>query len=250
MQSMTVIEAPPAQVETPPCPDCGGLGFLRREVAPGHPDFGQPVKCTHPAHQAKRMAQLARISGLLPLELSFRLSDISVEDGNQEMVKAAREMVKGGQGWLYIHGGPGNAKSIALMAMVNEVNLSGRGPAMYIKLSALIEYMRDSFRQQATLDSNPFADQGYIARFRRILSIPFLAIDEMDKARVTPFAQEFRFDFLDERYRQGVAGQTATVFAGNLDPASLPVELYDRISDGRFSIVENSAASARPGMGK
>jgi len=75
-----------------------------------------------------------------------------------------------------------------------------------------------------------------------------LAIDEMDKARTTEFSAEFRFQFLDECYRQAIRGETMIVFAGNMPPDELPLPLFDRIRDGRFRIVENVAGSARPGM--
>lgn len=180
--------------------------------------------------------------------MARRLSDIKPIQGNQEMLKAANDFINTPAGWLYFWGGPGNAKSEALIAIVNELNASGRGPAVYTTFTRLIDWMRDSFRERKAQEKDADTDLGYIQRFNRILKIKCLAIDEMDKARSTEFADEFRFHFLDERYRQAVHGQTCTIFASNSNPNTLPEPLYDRVRDGRFVIVENKAGSARPNM--
>lgn len=169
--------------------------------------------------------------------------------GNEAMLQAANEMLTNPYGWLWIHGGPGNAKSEVLIALVNELNLSGRGPAVYTKFTTLIDYMRDAFNERKQQDKHgPDVDLGYIARFERLKGIKVLAIDEMDKVRDTPFMLDFRFDFLDERYRQGVNGQTVTLFTSNVNPAQLPDPIWDRVRDGRFKIIHNQAGSARPNM--
>ena len=120
---------------------------------------------------------------------------------------------------------------------------------MYCKFSALLNWMRESFREQAARDKDPDRNLGYIDRFERLKAIKFLAIDEVDKIRETGFADEFRFDFLDERYQQAIRGETVTVFASNSDPSTFPEPIYDRLRDGRFQIVENHTPSARPAMG-
>ena len=164
------------------------------------------------------------------------------------MITAAKKKIETPGGWLYIWGPPGNAKSEALIAIVNEANERGNGPAMYVKFSQIIQHMRDAFLERDRQVKQPGASMGYVDRFNELLAIPVLCIDEMDKARQTEFADEFRFDFLDERYRQGIHGKTTTVFASNTDPAELPMPIYDRIRDGRFLIVYNPAPSARPAM--
>jgi hypothetical protein len=70
-----------------------------------------------------------------------------------------------------------------------------------------------------------------------------LAIDEIDQARMTEFAEEFRFDFFDERYRQAVNGVTVTLFASQTDTDQLPDPLRSRFS--QFPVVHNAAGDAR-----
>lgn len=237
------VAPPPAD-----CPDCGVVGYFRNDVAPGEKGFGKLIPCPNPAHQRDRLERLAKVSNMLPQELDRSLDDIIQSENNQAMLEAARAMIADPYGWLYIWGGPGNAKSETLIAVVNELNRIGKGPAVYTKFASLIEFMRDAFSERKKKDNDPDTDMGYIARFERLKAVKVLAIDEMDKARETPFMNDFRFDFLDERYRAGIAGQTITLFASNENPATLPDAVWDRVRDGRFKVVENTAPSARPKM--
>lgn len=224
------------------------MGYFRVDVEPGHTLFGKLIPCDNPVHHPARLASLAKVSGLSAPDLERRLADIRRSNGNEAMLDAAQAMLDNPYGWLWIYGGPGNAKSEVLIAIVNEMNLSARGPAVYTKFSTVIDYMRDSFNEKSQRDKNPDISLGYIARFDRLKAVKLLAIDEMDKARDTPFMMDFRFDFLDERYRQGINGDTFTLFASNSNPASLPDAIWDRVRDGRFKVVHNQAGSARPGM--
>lgn len=111
---------------------------------------------------------------------------------------------------------------------------------MYVTFTGLVNWIREAFGKNA--------DETYIQKMDKVLNTRVLAIDEMDKAKSTEWLEEFRFHFLDERYRQGINGDTVTVFASNTNPNELPMALYDRARDGRFMIVENTAPSARPAM--
>lgn len=158
------------------------------------------------------------------------------------MIEAAKRVINDPKGWLYIYGGPGNAKSEILIAIVNEINAADKGPAMYVKFAQLVNWMRDAFGPDS------WQHLGYIDRFERIKAIKVLAIDEVDKIRMTEFSTEFQFDFLDERYRQAIHGETVTIFAGQTSPLELPDPLSSRIQDGRFEVVYNEAGDARPDM--
>lgn len=216
------------------------MGFFKRDLPPGDRLFGKLIPCDNPFHTAERLDREARLSNLHAGDLASRLKDIDPYPGNGAMLAAARQMITRPSGWLYIWGGPGNAKSEVLIAIVNEVNEAGRGPAMYVTYNHLVDWVREG--------NKPDATESYIQRFDKLKALRLLAVDEMDKARETEFSQEFRFAFLDERYRQGILGTSAMVFASQSNPALLPLPLYDRVRDGRFTIVENTAPSARPNM--
>ncbi len=170
------------------------------------------------------------------------------------MLAECKVMLTDPFGWLYIWGGSGNAKSIALRAMCNHLSLKGYTPTVYIKFSRLAQLMRDAYSERTSrqqqfqkgVSPDAITNLGYLDRFERLLQIKVLAIEEFDKARVTDFANEFRFDFLDDRYEQALQGETITLFAANSNPLELPQPLRSRIEDGRFRVVENTAGDARP----
>ncbi len=233
------------------------MGFIGYDVAPEHPMFGKVKPCENSKyHGGERLQRAAALSGLMPGDLERRLSDIKPMPGNGPLLQAARAMAKNPYGWLYIHGGPGNAKSEIMIAIVNELNATGRGPALYIKFNRLIEWMRDAFTEKANRDRQlsqgkgfyDLENLGYLDRFEKIKAIRCLALDEIDKARMTEFSEEFRFDFFDERYRQAMYGETVTIFASQTPPEVMPAPLVSRFRDGRFVVAENKAADARPGM--
>lgn len=231
----------PTDTENPPvCHDCGGMGFFRADVPVNHPQFGKLILCDNPVHTSERLDRLAHASNLHAGDLARRLGDIILKPGNAKMLEAARMMIANPHGWLWIHGGPGNAKSEVLISIVNEVNEAGKGLAMYCTFTNLVNWIREAFTDEA--------NESYNQRFQRLLGIKLLAVDEMDKAKDTEWLNEFRFNFLDERYRQAILGESAMVFASNTPPNLLPMALYDRVRDGRFAIVENTTPSARPNM--
>lgn len=223
------------------CPNCGGMGFLRLALPLSDPQFGTIVTCEHPIHAPVRLSRLRRISQLGARDIKKRLTDLNVTDENKEMITAAQKLICDPWGWLYIWGGPGNAKTEVLMAIVNEVNLSGSGPAVYTTLGQILEWMRQAYQDDSQ-------ESDYLSRFDHLKQIRLLAIDEMEKPRETEWVDDFRFHFLDDRYRSALNGETTTVFAGNTDPTTFKSEIYDRIRDGRFNIVHNPAPSARPNM--
>ena len=175
-----------------------------------------------------------------PADVKRKLSDIAVSDKNRPMILAAKRLIEQDYGWLYIYGGPGNAKSEVLKAIVNAFNTAGRGPAMYTSLGAILDYMR------LTMSSNNNLE--YYNELERLKNIKILAIDEMDKPQETGWMEDFRFHFMDARYISAVNRQTVTVFAGQTNPQSFGDVLYDRIRDGRFEVVHNQAPSARAQM--
>lgn len=223
------------------CPECHTeqeAGFYRQDLPPTDPSFGKLVKCNHPFHNGPCQQRLAKISQLGPVDLNRRLDDIKPNDGNKAMLEAARYALDEGWGWFYFWGGPGNAKSEVLKAIVNECNEAGNGPATYTSLGRIIAYVKAAFHKDATSDA--------MERFDQVVNTRVLAIDEMDKVRDTEWLNEFRFQFLDHRYNSAHNKHTLTIFAGNPNPADIYDNvLYDRFSDGRWRIVENTADSAR-----
>lgn len=245
-----------AKKSPPPseCPNCGGVGYVGYDVPVGHPRFGKVDRCSNPIHHDARLEdKLSSLSDLRPDDLNTRLADIANVAGNEEMLVACRRMLEKPRGWLYIWGGPGNAKTIALRAMCNELAARGFYPIVYIKFSRLVEIVRQAraaeFAKGEYLKKHGDLedwDNSYESAKNRLLKIKVLAIEEFDKGKVTEFVEAFRFDFLDERYEQGVRGETITMFASQYHPSEFTeVPLVSRFMSGKFIIAENRAGDAR-----
>lgn len=219
----------------------------------GHELFGKITRCPNESHQTKQINRLSGLTQMRPEDTQLRLKDIANTPGNEAMLSACQKMLKSPRGWLYIYGDSGNAKSIALRAMCNHLALMGFVPVVYIKFARLVEIMRRAQSAQyaknayyAQAGSLELWDNSYIDTFDRLLKIKTLAIEEFDKARITGFVEEFRFDFLDERYEQGIREETITMFVSQLAPDDWPAPIASRFNSGKFLIAENTAGDARP----
>lgn len=171
--------------------------------------------------------------------MGLRLNDFKpTDDLAGEVLTAAQAFLADPAPLFYLWGGSGNGKTLLLKALVNEFNQLGRA-AVYTKFTRLLWWMRQVFGDDGDRES-------YVDRYERIKCVPVLAIDELDKANLTAFAQEFQFDFLDERYESGLRGDGCTVFASNTPPGELPGYLRSRVTDGRCLVVENRGEDLRP----
>lgn len=209
------------------------------EAEPGDRDFGKLVvcECKRAEREARRMERLVGQSGLLASEAAVTLDQVVGRGRDtRKMVELARRFVAKPWGFLTLWGGYGNGKTLVLQAIVNEMRDAGV-PSAYVRLADILAYLRDGFRD--------WTEQH---RYELLRDIEVLAIDEMDGARMTGYAWEFRSKFLDDRYRRAVEGTAHTIFAMNVDPETLPGDIWDRLRDGRFRVFENRDASLRPSM--
>lgn len=227
------------------CPACRGELYVGRRNDSVYPGYVKMVVCPDPkgVHGLEGAKRLAQIAGLLPQELELRLSDVlprSDGSGTAAMVALAKQFVEKPFGFLTLWGGYGNGKTLTLQAIVNELRVEHSIVGAYVRFYDLLEWIRAGFARDAVHDAR--------TRYERIKALPLVAVDEMDGARMTEWADEFRRAWLDDRYRMAVAGEAHTVFAMNADPRTLPGDVWDRLRDGRFAVHHNPDPSARPGM--
>ncbi len=225
------------------CQACNGVGWLRNDAQPGETGFGElaPCICIYDVIAAKRLARLVRISGMQEQELTLTLDNVSERDAIADAMTEARRIVDDPYGFLTLWGGVGNGKTLILQAVVNELRQRVGMEGAYVRFKDLLDYIRAGFDDR---DGEGSERQ----RYQFLRSVPVLAIDEVDKARMTAYAFEFRSAFLDDRYRLAKAGQAVTLFALNADPREMPPDIYDRLRDGRFVICRIEASSMRPAM--
>lgn len=229
----------------PGCPHCGGIGYVRGDYAPGHPDFGKAQACT--CLNRKTATRVQTLNRMRPAEQSIRLADIDLavgENGTRRMVAAARAFLADPTGMLTICGSPGNAKSMALMAVVNE--LIERGvPALYITMFDLVGYVRQAFYRDAHGNLLVGSEDAY-SRLKWFAGVQVLAVDEFDKVKLTDWVLEQMTDLVDERYRS--AETRGTLIAMNAGVQQLPEWIASRLLDGRNRLVVNQDADLRPDL--
>lgn len=229
------------------CELCAGFGFVRLDVPLTDPRFGKLMRC--PCKAREDAERLQKLSGLTETERALKLSDIMTKGRPQTkaMVAACARFLDRPYGMLVIHGTSGNAKTVALQACVNA--LLGVGvEAVYITAFDLISYIRAAFvfdKSTGIHEAKMDSDYDRIVRFG---TVPFLALDELDKIKMTDWVEQEVTDLIDRRYRLGCDGKAGTMIAMNGDPRDLPTWIYSRLSQGE--IIRNDDSDLRPHLKK
>lgn len=225
----------------PACSDCNGTGWYRLDVEFGHPQFGKTFRC---GCQARADAErLNRLSGLTENERGIYLDDI-VTDGlesTKRMVSVCVNFVANPRGIVTIWGGPGNGKTMALQSVVNAM-LDKNIEAVYVTAFDLISYIRSAFTQHKNMLS--VNDDNAYRRLQRYEHVRVLAIDELDKVKVTDWVLEQLTDLIDRRYRMAESDMGGTLIAMNESPDVLAPWIASRLK--RYTIVHNGDEDMRP----
>lgn len=203
-------------------------------------DYAAPCPdCSH-----RRMSErLQTFSGLTSQERRASLDHITCEPGTDtaRMVDAARAFIAEPVGMLMIYGSCGNAKTVALQAVVNAL-LARNVPAIYLPFYDVLSYVKEAFKPNA-IDS-AWDRLGKLQRTR------VLCIDEIDKVKQTEWVAELQTELFDLRYRRGLAGECGTVLAMNGDIEDLEPHLRSRVKDGRNVVIYNGDRDMRPLMSR
>lgn len=198
-----------------------------------HAMFGKLFPC-----KECNAGAIAGATGLNPIERDIRFVDIETDGrpGAGRMVTAARAFVDGGcRGFLTVHGGFGNGKSTLLKAIVNEAVTKGMS-ARYITMTEVMAYAREAFQSQKAGDT----DYG---RITYLAKVQVLAIDEVDKARMSEYAYEVQSHLFDFRYRN--AHEVGTVLAWNGEFAQIDLpSVLSRLS--QYQVIKNDDPDMRP----
>jgi DNA replication protein DnaC len=213
------------------CPVCCDAGYLRQSVPVEHPDFGRPILCDcRRQRQNRARQQQSQLEGWLR-QATF--ANYKVTDFNRAAFEAARKFAQNPRGWLTLSGNFGPGKTHLLAAVVNDCRQRDL-LAAYYTLPDLLDKLRPSFGQN-----------DYSSFFEYLRTIRVLALDEIDKARLTEWAQEKIYQLFDARYRR--LDELGTLLALNQEPAdSLPGYLFSRMFDERNQVIQLTGPDARP----
>jgi DNA replication protein DnaC len=213
------------------CGICGGAGYLRYDVTPDDPRFGQIIacECTRRDLERKRIEKLVERSNLGSLRrLTFDSFIRKVKSGTpparspDAAWEAARAYSDSPRGWLVLWGTFGTGKT-HLAAAVANYRISKGEPAVFIVVPDLLDHLRSTF--------SPTSDVTYDELFETVRNTPLLILDDLGTQTSTPWAQEKLYQVLNHRYNMALP----TVITTNLSPDEIEPRLRSRIGDGHLS---------------
>ncbi len=185
----------------PNCPYCHGLGYLRRDLPLGHPDFGKLDICSCRSNQIARQIhqRLFSISNLDNLQhLTFENFQPRGRvglgpwqaDSLERAFNQAQQFALNPGGWLLLQGGFGCGKTHLAAAIAN-FSVGIGVPTLFITVPDLLDSLRFTY-------NNP--ESTFEERFDEIRTAPLLVMDDFGTQNATAWAQEKLFQILNYRY--------------------------------------------------
>jgi DNA replication protein DnaC len=183
------------------CPYCHGLGYLRRDLPIGHPDFGRLEICSCRQGQVSQQIhqRLFSISNLANLQhLTFDNFQPRGRvglgpwqaDSLERAFNQAQQFSQKSEGWLLLQGGYGCGKTHLAAAIAN-FTVSIGVPTLFITVPDLLDALRFTYQDpQSTFEE----------RFEEIRTAPLLILDDFGTQNATSWAQEKLFQIMNYRY--------------------------------------------------
>jgi len=251
---MSVPASPQIGDCLPDCPECGGAGYVRLEVAVGHPKFGKLERCLRAlALEHARSLQVGEVDprvGLTLDELRHLSWDLVKRGVNQadQACEVTQRAYGSHYGIVFLYGGFGQGKSLVLKIAVATALNEGRRAA-YANLAGMLDDIRIAYDER----ENKMTE--LVRRMEWWTALDVLAINELDKVGQTDWARERIFQLLDARYQRAVRQEALTVIAANHQSLDeLSGYLKSRIEDNRFTangyVVHLKGADGRKSMPK
>jgi DNA replication protein DnaC len=180
------------------------VGWLRRDLPVGHPEFGRliPCQCRKDDLTARRRARLQNLSHLGALtRLTF---DTLIADGRnpetpqhrdrfRRAVTAARSFAEDPRGWLVLAGPPGCGKT-HLAAAIGNARLALEEPVFFEVVPDLLDHLRATF--------GPSSEVSYDDLFETVRGHPLLILDDLGTQSATPWAVEKLYQLFNTRYNE------------------------------------------------
>jgi DNA replication protein DnaC len=212
----------------PNCPHCHGLGYLRREAAPGSPDFGRLDICVCRRNQVANSVRerLFSLSFLEELrELTFENFHPRGQKGLGEdqanslewAFNHARQFSGNLEGWLLLQGGYGCGKTHLAAAIANAAVDLGV-PTLFLTVPDLLDNLRFSYDSE---------DTNFEQRFDEIRNAKLLVLDDFGTQNATAWAQEKLFQIINYRY----INRLPLVVTTNLDINEIEPRIRSRLVD-------------------
>ncbi len=190
MQSIPAPYTAPTEI----CPVCKGAGYLRADVAFGHPNFGKPIacECKEAERAEKRRLQLYSLSNMDAFRnQSFKNFNPNVSRAVQRAYQVAVEYARDPDGWLVLIGPNGCGKTHLAAAIANQ-GLEDGSVVLFMTVIDLLDHLRATFV--------PTATEVYDQLFAKICEAGILILDDLGAQQSSPWANEKMFQLLNYRY--------------------------------------------------
>jgi DNA replication protein DnaC len=212
----------------PNCPHCQGAGYLRKDLDPGHPDFGriEICICRQANVQSRIRERLFSLSHLDELQdLTFdtfnQRGRIGLGQQQQDSIERAYNQAQAFaetlNGWLLIQGGFGSGKT-HLAASIANACVSRGVPTLFLTVPDLLDTLRFTYDAE---------DVTFEERFDQIRNASLLVLDDFGTQSATAWAQEKLFQILNYRY----INQKPVVVTTNLALEEIEGRMRSRLSD-------------------
>lgn len=206
------------------CPACGGSGWVKLDVPVDDARFGKMVRCTCGVARADVSAMVRRRAeawGMTVLErMTFESFNASVHPSVEQAFSSAQAFARNPFRCLMLWGGFGSGKSHLCTAIVN-VCVEVGTDVLAFTAPDFLDLLRSGY------DSGDYERLLGAAKNVRVL-----VLDDLGSEKGTEWGQEKLFQVIDYRYRELMP----LVLSSNVNPATFPGRLADRLCDERWSL--------------
>jgi DNA replication protein DnaC len=221
------------------CPICEGVGFLRRDLPVGDPNFGKLVPCVCKQNESNQVARyrLYQLSNLEAFKtMSFASFSVQGRLGlADEQIRSlqyafsqAQQFAGNPHGWLLMMGSYGCGKTHLAAAIANTCVEFGM-QTIFLTVPDLLDWLRYSYDA---------SDDSFERRFEELRNINLLVLDDLGAHNATSWAAEKLFQIIDYRYIR----KLPTVVTTNLELEDLDDRIRSRLQDP--DLVTNVCISA------
>jgi DNA replication protein DnaC len=218
------------------CPKCRGVGYVRRQLPMGHPDYGKKFECECTLEETKkqRLTQMVKDADLTDEMADMTFENFSLTwdeafpDDNEKTRKAFEAAWKfvsdpASPPWLFMEGGMGRGKTHLSAAIAH--TLIDRGEVvMFRVVPRLLKWFQASFNLKEKSDQDD-----YQTRFDEVCNAPVLILDDFGAHKDSEWARQELFTLLNHRYSRNLR----TVISTNLSIQEVEPRVQDRILDKR-----------------
>lgn len=215
---------------------CGGMGYLRRDLPVGDPEFGKLVAC--PNYQGaddsrrNRLRRLGNLDAFTEKTFDNFYIDPTLTPHERTSLEDALNKARGfaatPSGWLLLEGGYGSGKT-HLAAAVANARLELGEAVLFITTPDLLDHLRSTF--------GPQSEVAYDETFDRIREATLLVLDDLGVENPSAWAKEKLFQLLNYRYIH----RLPTILTTNVPTDALDPRVRSRLLDDsllRHAIIE------------